>query len=166
MGFDISGINPHINKPDTEYKYYREDKDIFKEEDKEIRDKYFKEMEEYYEANPGVYFRNNVWWWRPLWSFVCNRCQDILTKEDIRHGSFNDGWEIEGKKAYRIGMRLKKLVEDGEVALYAAHHEVERDNLKDSDDEDEQFVSNYPFNTENVDKFATFCIQSGGFMIC
>ena len=41
MGFDVSGVNPQINKPETEYKYYREDSDIWKTKDESKRKKYF-----------------------------------------------------------------------------------------------------------------------------
>ena len=60
MGFDLNGINPKINKPDTD-------------------------------ENPGVYFRNNVWWWRPLWDFVCMQCDDFMTESQKMGGSYNDG---------------------------------------------------------------------------
>tara|TARA_Y100000356_G_C11131374_1_gene220255 strand:+ start:356 stop:658 length:303 start_codon:yes stop_codon:yes gene_type:complete len=99
MGFDLSGVNPQINKPESEYKYFKEDSDLWMSDNKEERKKYFKEMEDYHESNPGVYFRNNVWWWRPLWSYVVNLCEDILTEEDIQHGSYNDGHEISQKKS-------------------------------------------------------------------
>ena len=63
MGFDVSGLNPKINKHESEYEYYRNDTEIWKEKNEELRKKYYKEMDDYYNANPGVYFRNNVWWW-------------------------------------------------------------------------------------------------------
>jgi len=154
-------MNPKINKPDTEYEYYRHDMvDIVKHSDGFQR-KYFNEMEEYHEANPGVYFRNNVWWWRPLWEFVIDQCQDFMTKEQIKGGCFNDGQEINQKTAALIGAKLKISVIDGTVDKYAKSHEKER-KAKDKDD----FDSNYPFDTNNVKHFAEFCLQSGGFIIC
>ena len=38
--------------------------------------------------------------------------------------------------------------------------------LGKSDDKDNQFMSSYPFNTDNVKRFAEFCRESGGFEIC
>ena len=32
---------------------------------------YFEEYHDYQAMNPGIYFRNNVWNWRPLWNYVC-----------------------------------------------------------------------------------------------
>ena len=39
MGFDVSGVNPQINKPETDYKYYREDSDIWMTKDENKRKK-------------------------------------------------------------------------------------------------------------------------------
>tara|TARA_R100000008_G_C3585283_1_gene171759 strand:+ start:1359 stop:1856 length:498 start_codon:yes stop_codon:yes gene_type:complete len=165
MGFDLSGINPQINKPETDYKYYKEDVWAHDLPEKD-RKKYFKEMNEYHEANPGVYFRNNVWWWRPLWNFVCDKCSDILTEDDFQAGGYNDGWEISPKKAYKLGIKLKKLIEDGDVDSYEKDYKKHREELAESEDEDVKFLSNYPFSKDNVDSFADFCLQSGGFVIC
>jgi hypothetical protein len=35
--------------------------------------------------------------------------------------------------------------------------------MEDSDDE---FADSYPFDVDNVERFALFCIESGGFEIC
>ena len=48
--------------------------------------------------NPGRYFRNNVWFWRPLWQFVCASCDNVLTEKDMDRGSFNDGHKISKTK--------------------------------------------------------------------
>ena len=54
----------------------------------------------------GEYFRNNVWWWRPLWDYVCQNCDDILSENDMFSGGYNDGRNISGRKAMKIGHRL------------------------------------------------------------
>ena len=166
IGFDLSGVNPQINKPETEYKYYKEDTDIWKTGDEKLRKKYFKEMDEYHEANPGVYFRNNVWWWRPLWDFVCMHCNDFMTDEQATGGSYNDGKEIDQKTAAKIGTKLKILLEDGTVDRWEEHIKERNEELKKSKDEDEQFFGSYTFHRNNVEHFAEFCLQSGGFVIC
>ena len=164
MGFDLGGVNPQINKPETEYKYYREDTDIFKKND-DFREKYFNEMDEYHEANPGVYFRNNVWWWRPLWNFVCLQC-DFMTDEQKASGQYNDGKVIDQETAAKIGTKLKILLEDGTVDRWEDHITTRNEELKQSGKEEERFAGNYPFNRDNVEHFAEFCLQSGGFEIC
>ena len=165
MGFDVSGVNPQINKPETEYKYYREDSDIWKTKDESKRKKYFDEMDEYHRANPGVYFRNNVWWWRPLWNFVCLQC-DFMTDEQKEGGHYNDGKLIDQETAAKIGTKLKILLEDGTVDRWEDHIKTRNEELKQSDKEEEKFASSYPFNRDNVEHFADFCLQSGGFEIC
>ena len=69
MGFDIYGIKPRENtiKPEILKK------DWYKLEQQEEKDKYFDAKNKYEEENPGQYFRNNVWWWRPLWDYVCEK---------------------------------------------------------------------------------------------
>ena len=166
MGFDLSGVNPKINKPETEYKYYKEDSDLWKTEDEEKRKKYFNEMDEYHKANPGVYFRNNVWWWRPLWDFVCMQCDDFMTDEQKMSGAYNDGKLIDQETAAKIGTKLKILLEDGTVDRWEEHITTRNEKLKKSDKEEEEFASHYPFKRDNVENFAEFCLQSGGFEIC
>ena len=166
MGFDLSGVNPQINKSESEYKHYKEDADIWKTDDEKLRKKYFKEMDEFHEANPGVYFRNNVWWWRPLWDFVCMQCDDFMTDEQKMSGAYNDGKIIDQETAAKIGTKLKILIEDGTVDRWEDHITKRNKELKKSDKEEERFAGNYPFSRDNVEHFAEFCLQSGGFEIC
>ena len=64
-------------------------------------------------TNKGEYFRNNVWWWRPLWNYVSVECSDIITKKDIERGHFNDNYLITDSKAKKIAERLLQLHNDG-----------------------------------------------------
>ena len=102
MGYDLYGISPQEN---TEFpKRYHEIMkeygtgdgwlDWSKKIPQEIRDEYYELTDKYNNDNPGEYFRNNVWFWRPLWDFVCNACDDILTEKDITGGHSNDGHKI------------------------------------------------------------------------
>lgn len=175
MGFDVHGIKPKINKEldDTtiygmvesiqDYKERWEIQEKFSEEDKKD---YWKQYEEHHENNPGVYFRNNVWWWRPLWDFVCSYCDDILNEKDIEAGNYNDGKKISKNKAEKIAKRLFELIKTGVVDEYEAKHEEEREEKEKSKDRNVQFFANYPFEKENVERFAIFCQESGGFEIC
>ena len=158
MGFDIYGMNPvtDTKKPvpqDFTKKKVDED-NYFTEMSKSERQKYFDAKWEWEGRNPGTYFRNNVWWWRPLWDFTCYYV-GCLTDTDHEQGHFNSGHEISKNKAEQIALTLKELLEDGEVDLYKAWYENET-----KDDEYE-----YPFHVENVKAFADFCKDSGGFSI-
>ena len=86
MGFDLYGLNPVNNsnrrKPNIDW-----DLDHSEEETEE----YFKLQNEFNNKVPGSYFRNNVWWWRPLWDCICNICSDILSDKDMTKGEYNEG---------------------------------------------------------------------------
>jgi len=108
----------------------------------------------------GEYFRANVWWWRPLWKFVCNYSDDILNEEDKERGTWNDWHEITNKKANKIADRIYDLDKKGEIKKYEKEYKKEIDNLEDG-----AFEKNYPFERDFVIKFASFCEESGGFNI-
>lgn len=123
MGFDIYGMNPQINEDypprfDEIMKKYGDGSgwlDWSKDIPEEIKNEYYAIQEKHQESNPGEYFRNNVWGWRPLWGFVCEVCHDILTDKDVEGGCYNDGHEISKTKAIQIGNRLSKLIANGFV---------------------------------------------------
>jgi len=134
MGFDLYGLNPQVNKEypprynEIMKKYGTSDGwiDWKKDIPEDVKNEYFELKDKYGEDNPGDYFRNNVWWWRPLWHFVCASCDDILTEKDIRGGSYNDGHKISKTKAVRIAKRLSKLIADGTVDKLNAKEALER----------------------------------------
>ncbi len=165
MGFDLSGVNPKINKNISAYKHYSPDIEIWNSKDEKVRKRFYKDMDRYHNDNPGVYFRNNVWWWRPLWSFVCRHC-DFMTDEQMESGFYNDGKLIDQETAAKIGTQLEILLEDGTVDKWEEHIKEKNEELKKSKDKDEKFMGSYPFSRDNVENFAKFCLESGGFEIC
>ena len=179
MGFDLYGENPKMRKPADKFPVYGKYVDMGFPEKQKVFDKdeaiqslYYKEMSEYEEANPGFYFRNNCWWWRPLWDYVCGECHDILDDSDHEAGGYNDGKIISKSKAEKIAKRLKELLEDGSVKEYEVSYEAdwldaeEGNKGKKMDDDGYRWSASYPFNEENVREFANFCAESGGFSIC
>ena len=206
MGFDLYGLNPQEHSVLDEDAAKFQDEDGWAQFDKmddKDKDRYFEAKSKYEESNPGYYFRNNVWWWRPLWSFVCSVCDDFLSVDDCEKGCFNDGRRISKTKATKIGKRLSKVLADGTVdtrdrqyALDKAKADIDNkemekrlDALKEEVKEkfgdmvpanypeeyktrwDEihstkNWSSDYPFNKDNVENFAKFCLESGGFEIC
>ena len=168
MGFDLTGLNPEASTPQpmwtkgdpyvlingTEHKY-EVDPQI-----KEEYDDYMKSKWEWQDANDGAYFRNNVWFWRPLWNFVTGCCGDILSEKDIGQGYYNDGHKISKTKAKKIAMRLRKFFKDGSVAAYESFYSRQISKLKEDD-----WNKNYPFSIQNVRDFERFCEHSGGFEI-
>ena len=166
MGFDLSGVNPKINKDISKYKHYNEGDEIWKSKDEEKRKKFYEAMDKYHNDNPGVYFRNNVWWWRPLWDFVCLQCGDFMTDEQKMGGAYNNGKLIDQETAAKIGTKLEILLEDGTVDRWEELITKRNKELEKSRDEDERFMASYPFSRDNVENFAKFCLESGGFEIC
>ena len=167
MGFDIHGINPKENVKREEYptltKYdkleYEEKWKIFDEKPKE-HDKYWKERDEFESKNAGIYFRNNCWWWRPLWDF-CYNMTDVLSENDWEQGHTNSMHIISESKAVELGSQLMEMVSNGKVETYIKEYELSREAKKDED----KFWNSYPMSIENIEEFANFCLQSGGFEI-
>ena len=137
----------------------------------------------------GEYFRNNVWWWRPLWDYVIESCD---LDEDVElSGHFNDGVQIDELTARRIAKTLFSLLHDGTVANYQRKRDALLEALPDEECthcngtgvRDDSYVQGkcngcngtgkvrpfetwYSFSPENVSEFAHFCDKSGGFEIC
>lgn len=89
MGFDLYGVDPQtVGSPPTR----PENNDYNSQEWKN----YWEEQSFYEQLNPGVYFRSNVWYWRPIIIFLkeigapiemLNRMSDnsgnLITEEEI-----------------------------------------------------------------------------------
>ena len=185
MGFDVYGMNPAMREIDeskypTFNKYnpmdFADRMEIFN--DKEgLEDKFYDEMRERENENPGIYSRNNVWWWRPLWNYVCGSCEDILSEKDYEEGCSNGGRHITEEKASAIAKRLLELIDSGDTKGYEDFH---RKQAVKADEENKKleaktgkkygdgwnWADSYPFDVENVRAFAIFCAESGGFEIC
>ena len=111
MGMDVYGSNPKIHqgtkKPDRPEDLHKASRDVV--------DKYFKKEQEFEDKNPGVYFRNNCWWWRPLAYFITEHC-DWLTTEQKESLQNNSGFEFSHHEAGTIADTLQKKVDDGSAA--------------------------------------------------
>ncbi len=106
MGFDLYGERPTIKTGTVKPKEI--DWDTATEEDKKV---YWELQDKFRAENPGDYFRANVWGWRPIWSFVCEVCPDILTEEDFEKGQYNDNHLIEEDRARDIAKRLREKMD-------------------------------------------------------
>ena len=182
MGFDLYGLSPETDIPKPEVTNWQ---------DKEQTEAYFA----YQENTPGSYYRSNVWWWRAMWDYVCNVCDDILTDKDMEGGSFNDGHVISKTKSKRIASRLKKLDKNDEIKAYEEAYikslgemELEECDICDGTGKRKEapkvgagkikwngcqgkgkkksWTTNYPFSRDFTMNFAEFCEKSGGFEIC
>tara|TARA_R100001594_G_scaffold3376_1_gene12686 strand:- start:691 stop:1233 length:543 start_codon:yes stop_codon:yes gene_type:complete len=180
MGFDVYGL-----KPETDI--IPDQPDWSRQGNEEEAKAYFA-----WQTNtPGAYFRNNVWWWRPLWNYISFMCDDILTEKDMTEGEMNNGHIISKTKSKKIAARIRKLDKKGEILRYQMDRKKSLDKLKliecqhcngtgMRDDEfvkgkcngckgkgkTKPFIADYPFSVTNVRNFAQFCEKSGGFEIC
>ena len=121
MGMDVYGVNPTLRvgtkKPERP-------KD-FDKASREVIDKYFKEETEFEDKNPGIYFRNNCWWWRPLANFIIEKC-DWLTTEQKERLHDNSGFEFSEHEATTIADTLQKKVDDGTAQAREEENKKER----------------------------------------
>lgn len=71
----------------------------------------------------GEYFRNNVWWWHPLWEY----CQEIAPEicEGVL-GHSNDGDGLPGDGARKLAEALRRELAGGRTREYAQRHEERR----------------------------------------
>ena len=131
MGFDLYGKKP-IEREFKHQERYNELSSMSYEErsKKSLNDEYFELTEQYEELNHGAYFRNNVWWWRPLWNFVCNTCDDFLTDKDMDFGHSNDNHFINKSKSLKIAKKLQSFVDDGTVDKVQKINEKIREESK------------------------------------
>lgn len=139
-------------------------------------------------SETGKCFRNNVWWWCPLATFVLRVCD--VPEEEAKDWDTNDGQRVTQETAVHIADRLQELVESGEVKKYEEETSKWLESLPDTEcdfcegtgQRDDKFaqgqcnackgkgmkrpwVTLYPFDEENVVDFIAFCRDSGGFVI-
>jgi hypothetical protein len=124
MGFDIYGVSPTIKEGSVKPKI-----DWKKKPTKAESDKYFKEKNIYETENPGAYFRNNVWWWRPLWNYVCEICDDVMTRKNREAGYDNSGYIINKCTADEMVSLLKAEIALGNHRKYEEEYKENLDSL-------------------------------------
>lgn len=137
-------------------------------------------------SKKGEYFRNNVWWWRPLAAYIVEHCG-----VDPNGWFENSGHKVSAVTARKIAAKLDELVFSGQVKEYEREYRAQLASLPDEEcshchgsgvrsDEFvqgtcngclgkghvEAFAKWYPFSEANVRAFADFCRDSGGFAIC
>ena len=70
-----------------------------------------------------------------------------------------------------MGKRLNELIESGKAQAYVDAYEQERKEAQEankglkSSDEGYNWAESYPLSLENIQNFAVFCSESGGFQI-
>ena len=170
MGYDLYGVDP-IGYDKGEYPVLTkwEDK-TFEERDKmpeEDKEKYWDEMGRR-DSETGGYFRANVWWWRRIWIFTCNVCDDVMDTWQIDAGDSNSGVEIDEETCAKMLPLMKEAVKDGSAMEYqkTVKEYIETAPKKENGMyEDDHWMANYPFDVKYFQEFITFVERSGGFTI-
>jgi len=136
----------------------------------------------------GEYFRNNVWWWKPLAKYVIKECN--IPEKEQNDWLNNNGHKVSEATAMNIAKKLKELVKNGHTKDYEIKRKrfledlsmvkcetcngtgERHDDIVDGEcngcngkGKVKDFKTHYPFSVENVKEFADFCESSGGFEI-
>jgi len=158
----------------------------------------------------GEYFRNNVWWWRPLAIYCVDNHPEIAEKCEDWHTNSGDG--LGAKDSKNLAKALLADIESGRAeewqkAYYKNLSELPRQDCEicgatgirndergrewghpdkalspevaslvgresgwcngcDGIGTREAWAAQYPFSVENLNDFADFLMDCGGFQIC
>jgi len=94
---------------------------------------YSKEINTYLLAVPGFGYQNPIWLWRPLWEYLCLKCDDILSKKDIQAGRDNSEYSINKTTAKKISSRLNKLHKEGDIKEHEEIYTLYLESLPDEE---------------------------------
>lgn len=74
-----------------------------------------------YGKNPtteaGGYFRNNVWWWRPLAEYACAIAPTLTRK--CKYWQSNDGAGLNAKDSIALAAKLREEIATGRAKQYS-----------------------------------------------
>lgn len=108
MGMDIYGLNPRVKENSKKPNQI----DLSNTTQKEA-DNYFKELQKFQDENKGVYFRNNIWWWRPLANLIIDLNESWLSEKQKENMHNNSGQKYNAKIAEIIKESLEQAVKKG-----------------------------------------------------
>ena len=171
MGMDVYGIDPVINA-----KSVKPPQINFMEASEDERMSYFDANAKYESENPGIYFRANVWSWRPLHMLIIQFCQDYLKEtgqiliEDpvLESMGMNDGdgpqeeWQCK-ELAKRFDVWLEHNAKGHTVDLGMR---VEAGGKFTDSKDPETTFSAHSIHDEHIKEFVKFLENCGGFQVC
>ena len=67
-------------------------------------------------TSKGEYFRNNVWWWHPLWTYCCYTCPELANKVESGHDNSGDG--LDAVDSRRLGFIIQESITTGAAQEY------------------------------------------------
>ena len=141
MGFDITGLNPKnivINEPERPENLF--------ELSKKEQDKYFDERELYLNQS-GIYFRNNVWWWRPLAEYVLKYTK-VIPEHEHESWHYNDCYEVSKQYAEMISKQLNHLIKSGHTKQFEKDYEKTRKKAEKHNEKVEKELETFSQNVK------------------
>lgn len=138
-------------------------------------------------SEKGAYFRNNCWWWRPLWDY----CQSVsFVAQQVKDGHYNSGGGLNAEDAKLLAETLFAEIDAGRTLAYEQEYRAQLAALPleecdlchgtgtrhdaivqgecngcEGKGQRRHWATHYPFEVENVREFAEFLQDSGGFEI-
>jgi hypothetical protein len=88
-----------------------------------------------------------MFWWGPLWAYVCTVATGVLSEDQESNGFFNGGQYVKADQAREIARRLDRVLRNGEVKRLVKRRRGRR------------------FDEQLVRDFKNFCRNCGGFYI-
>jgi len=76
----------------------------------------------------GEYFRNSVWWWRPLASYITSQGPQQITGK-CRYWQSNNGAGLSAADSLKLAAWLREEIASGRTATYAMEYQAHMDSL-------------------------------------
>ena len=95
----------------------------------------------------GDYFRNNVWYWRPLWDYCCQVGESVISEEVAESCHYNDGAGLDEEGAEKLAEILRQELESGRVEERMQEY---RNSLADLPREDCDLCNSTGIRTDEV----------------
>lgn len=132
----------------------------------------------------GEYFRNNVWYWHPLWDYCCAISPELTEK--VLDGHSNSGDGLNSHDSRELSKLLKESIENGTANKYISEFNSKKDSAELEDcycvqhqnsvykdckncngtGKMKSFSTWYSIDSDNISNFADFLEYCGGFSIC
>jgi len=118
----------------------------------------------------GVYFRANIWSWRPIYELMCDLCGDIIDDETLAGMSHNQGDGVKSQEICdEIALRFTIWMASNGAghSIDSTHIGVREDGRLVTGDAvvDEVLKSPYWVEHEHLEEWVTFLRNCGGFEV-
>ena len=115
----------------------------------------------------GEYFRNNVWWWRPLWNYCESVAPELTSK--VENAQYNDGDGLDGQDSVLLAEILLAEIALGNTKQYQDEYEAYHNALPsdpcdfcNGDQRGALVRPEWPDFEEGVEKFRNPCNKCSG----